>query len=318
MTGVAMVLHAAAAEGQEATGRATAGDAAADARPRRVVGGHAFIVSPLVSAPLATTYVSTRTIIGVAEGEGDVFNPLVEDIGNADYDLATMSEQIDLQIAPTSWLAFRAGIGGSVFGALNAEAALALGATVRYAPSFGVAASVPFGDRLRAGVSLDYAFSNRTNLNIVRPIADSIEAERLITKSLIVDDRVSIFVPGVNAALALGRAVGVVASAQYRREEGGDDLPGLSPKNAIGGGLAIDVDLAAVTPAPVGLLLAYRLTEPLGEEDVVRTQELDFGVYYTGRPELELGIELGLRRFPLIEDVPADAALSALVLRYHW
>ena len=112
----------------------------------------------------------------------------------------------------------------------------------------------------------------------MRPIVDSIDQRRVVTGSILVDDQVSVFVPGASAALAFGPAFGVVGTIQYVQETGGDKIVGTAGEQGITFGAAVDLDLNPGTPVPIGFLLAYSLTEPIGDDGIDRTQQLDGGI----------------------------------------
>jgi hypothetical protein len=122
---------------------------------------------------------------------------------------------------------------------------------------------------------------------------------------------------GVAAAIAPLAPLGFQLSARYERafRMGGD----LSRQEAFVGGGAVDFDLRAISPVPIGFVGAYQVAVPFGSEDRSDFWHyLNAGIYYTGRRELALGIEGSARRFPQRSSVNSEGLVGNVVIRYYW
>jgi hypothetical protein len=51
---------------------------------------------------------------------------------------------------------------------------------------------------------------------------------------------------------------------------------------------------------------------------VSTTTDWSGGLYYTGRKELALGLELNLHKFQLRGDTTSKATIVSLISRYYW
>jgi hypothetical protein len=311
---VAVLAPGRRAHGQTAAPTVTAAPAPAPTPSRRELGGHLFILSPLARNPFATTDFVNGVSLGDGRAEGILYDATGGTIGSRDYSLWTLQESVEFQYAPLSWLAVRVGGAGLVFVGGSAVSALALGAATRYQPTAGLTMSTTFGERLRAGVVFDYAYSRNGDVNVVRPIADSIEQGRIVTSNIFVNHSVHVFQPGLSAALALHRSLGLVGTLLYQGQRGGDPPDG---RHAIIGAGALDFDLNPLLAWPVGFLAAYRATAPI-DSDARLSQSLDLGIYYTGRREFQLGLDVGGRRFEMRAGSHADAGTATLETRYFW
>lgn len=113
-------------------------------------------------------------------------------------------------------------------------------------------------------------------------------------------------------------SLGVAATARYEHTFG--ERTPLSRDDAILGAAAVDFDFRAISPVPIGLLASYQAAVPLNGDQAGHT--LDGGVFYTGRPELVLGLETSVRRFPqgtsIGTRIDSDAIVGQLVTRYYW
>jgi hypothetical protein len=122
----------------------------------------------------------------------------------------------------------------------------------------------------------------------------------------------------VSLAWAPHPAVGFVGSAAFiwsRRTSGGGEKEQTGSVFAING----DLDLGRLTPVPIALIAVYHWE---GAGGLARLQDIGGGVFYSGRPNLQLGVEVAWRDQTVRQDVegetPVEATLAALVLRYYW
>src|SRR5262245_25092338 len=81
-----------------------------DTPPRgRDLGGHLYLVSPLVPVPFMTTNFDARTTVGRASADGPDLDIHGNRIGTRSYRLVAEIESFNLQISPLDWLAVRGG-----------------------------------------------------------------------------------------------------------------------------------------------------------------------------------------------------------------
>jgi hypothetical protein len=286
---------------------------------RRELAGHAFIPSVLARDPFATTYFESRTAAGLAEGDGPLFDATGAKRGTRDYQLAALSEAFELQVAPLRWLALRAGGAGTAYSGTTARSVVGLGASGGFEGDLGLTVGANLGPRVRLGALFDFTYGRRDSLDVLRGVSQSIGNRQIQAPAFRETNKGASFRPALCAAMALHQSLGLVVNVQYDHEteegitlvETGDD--------SLAAGVVLDLDFEPLVSFPLDLLAGYRFTAPLGQEGAHRAHAVDAGFFYTGRRELDLGVVLGLRRFPATpRGVELDAALATLSMRYYW
>jgi hypothetical protein len=284
---------------------------------RRELRRHLFIPSEIVVDPFATTYVRARAGAGHASVTGPSFNSQGQLEGTEeDYSQAAIQQTLELQIAPTEWLAVRASGDATIYSGIDASSVIATGAVVQLGFDGGVTFTLPGSDWFRPGLVFEINHGPAYALTVLEALQTSIEENRIATGDALDSGDVTTLRPGVSAAFALDRALGLVISAQYVSEIG-DDIAFARDDDSYSLAGAVDFDFNARTFVPVGLQAAIRWIDGWTgsqESDV----QVDGGVYYTGRDDLVLGLTLGVRHFPQAGEFDTTAVLGSFELRYYW
>jgi hypothetical protein len=284
---------------------------------RRELRHHLFIPSDLVIDPFSTTYVRMRAGAGHASATGPDFNPQGEPEGTRDYSQAAVQQTLELQIAPLEWFALRVSGDAFIFSGIDAPSVIATGAVVQLGFAGGVTFTLPGTDWLRPGLVFDITHGPAYALTVLEALEVSIAESRIATGDALESGDITTLRPGVSAAVALDRALGLVIAAQYVSEIGEDDIGFSREDDAYSLGAALDFDFHARSAVPVGLLAALRWVDGwTGSEDA--DVQVDGGVFYTGRDDLVLGATLGVRDFPQAGGFDTTAVLGSFELRYYW
>jgi hypothetical protein len=283
---------------------------------RRVLGGHSFISSQLVRDPFATTHFDNRTGAGVAEGQGPRYDLMGTITGQRDYTLSALFSAFEFQYAVQPWLAVRVGGNGTLFAATSPESVVAIGASTGYEGALGATIGTNVGERFRVAALLDYAYGRHDFLDVIGGVGRSIASGQLAGNFIQTSTGPTV-IPAVSAAWALHEAVGLVGSVQLRHEMEEGPLVD-NGNNLLLPGVLLDLDLVPLLRFPLGVLVGYRLTQPIGDASELRSHALDTGLFYTGNRNLDLGLQLALRRFPARAEADFDAALGMFVMRYFW
>ena len=71
---------------------------------------------------------------------------------------------------------------------------------------------------------------------------------------------------------------------------------------------------------PVGLQLTWSSLIPVSGEDNQRYTDVGGGLFYTGRKDLSLGLQLAVRRFAVVPEVEVSwsTVVAMIGLRYYW
>jgi hypothetical protein len=284
----------------------------------RTLAKHVFIPSELVSDPFSATFVRVRTAGGYATTTGPGISLTTgEFVGNADYNQASLNQGVELQIAPARWIALRAGGTAIAYAGVDATSVLAIGATVELGVSAGLTLTLPGTKSFRPGIVFDIQHGPAYDLSFLQPLRTALREQRIVRSAVVDSGDTTRLWPGVSAAFALTRALGLVLAAHYIANSG-DDV-GLFGQNNDDFSLAgtVDFDLKAFTPIPMGFTGAFRFIHPWeGDDDPVK--EGNLGVYYTGRSDLVLGVTGGFRDFPQTRFFSTTAVMGEFTMRYYW
>jgi hypothetical protein len=86
-------------------------------------------------------------------------------------------------------------------------------------------------------------------------------------------------------------------------------------------GVSAQLDLLPDYAVPIGLLASYRATIPF-ETEVRFNNTAEVGVFYTGRKDLEVGLDVQATWFDLRPDhvigLDTTALIGLVSIRYHW
>jgi len=247
----------------------------------RTLGGHRFIVSEFVPTPFVTTDFTVMTSLGYGSA----------DLGGTTNQLGALSEAMRLQVAVTDWLAVRGGASGLVLSGIDQDAALNYGAALGYSLLGGATASWRF-DRLRVGGSLDLELDRSYNFNILSAINASILATTVDASTLLSTSNTLTVSAGAQVAYGVSSVLGVFGAMQVASVSSSGSASSGDVEAAAGGGVSVDLD--PLVHFPIGLLGAYDLLLEFPSDGSASTtsHQLSGGVYYTGAPHLQLGVEV--------------------------
>ena len=316
----------------------------------RILGEHTFLFPVLQNSAFVSTHVGIRE--GIAQYKaGQV--PL-GDFGPRDVELSGLQQELDLSFRFTPWLAFYVTGEGQAIVGTNGITLVRRGAVFETSADFGLAFRLMRLEQSGTQLTLRTFGGVATGRAVtVLPLLQSVRNQPGATLGAILEDDLADFllVPteettfgaGLFLAQAFSRAFGLQFSATARRvsrtespldetllDRVDNDLRTFRLQNA----LALTYDFAA-HGAPVGLMGEYLFvlghrsgTRNTLTEDI-HSSTLGLGVYYTGRPNLQLGLT-GVWQIdgePL-QGSTADGAeaesenpefkYTQLILRYVW
>ncbi len=286
----------------------------------RTLGGHTFMPSGQVrSEPFITQHFRERTTGGV--GLGFVTPVVVNDtLTLLEGDIGFLGIDAEYQHAFGDWLAVRLRLGGSARVGTNGEALLAQGVSTVYSSGLdAVVKLVRWEDgMLSAGLSL--WSSQIYGVDILGYLRDAIDggaippSDRLVASTKASSTKVSAL--GAWAPwpwLGLAADAGVGFADVFGGEDRSDPL--------FSGGLVVGLDLGPLVSVPVGFTVAgdYDSVSQQGADIGTKVWGVGFAVHYTGRENLDLSLEYGNRRLPLVT-YDKDLVVNAVSfnIRYYW
>ena len=292
-----------------------------DKQWRRALDQHLFMPSLAVVDPFVPTEFSLTTGAGYAWANGSGFDVRGNAVGNGSYVAASLSEAVSFQAGLFSWLALRVRGGGGLYGGFNARSALVLGATMPLTVEPGLTASWQLGRFLRLGGTFDYVYQYAKLIDPLSLVRTSLASGQVDTSQ--VSQRVidNIVLPGVTAAFAPLRAIGLLASVQYRWD-GRDNGTTTQNVNYLIVGASTQLDVRPIVASlPLGVLAAYRAEIPLGSTQRL-IETVEGALFYTGRKDLALGLDVEGQWFVLRSGSPitfsTSAIVGSLIFNYYW
>ena len=272
----------------------------------RVLGGHRFLPSEIIPGPFITTDFETQTGLG--------FSTLT--LSGTDYNLGVLAQFMRLQVAATDWLAVRVGIDGMALSGVNADAALAYGASAGYDLTAGATASWLL-DRLRVSGSFDLMSSQSSRFAFDDAINRSLTAGKVDVTTLLVDTKTTTLAPGAQVAYGFSPAFGGFGHLRLALTNGSGGSDG-STNFLVGAGLS--TDLLPISRVPVGFLLGYNLELDFPQKSGAETTSnstISGGVFYTGRSDLALGVE-GSASFSSTGTLRVNLFTANFGIHYFW
>jgi hypothetical protein len=319
-----------------------------DAESRRLH-EHVFLVPMLQNSAFVTTHV------GIREGFAllDIPDFPVATLGTRDLQLSGVQQSLDLGVALTDWIGLFAAGRAVVVAGVDRPSLIADGATLEFGAGGGAIARVFKSDSTGTQVSLraQFAYADRHEITL-QPFVQAVVTATSATLAQIVENSLGnlILVPvsetsvqgGVLAAQYFNRYLSAQASVMFDRgwETREPFLLDLGERTAEEGdnfrirfGLAAELDFTRLF-APVSLMAEYLFihgerSDTHGRDVDLGSNNLGFGIYYVGRPNLQLGLGTittlsAEPRVGLDENgaraLSGEPTLSSieLVLRYFW
>jgi len=298
----------------------------------REMNGHLFLPSHLIDDPFSYTAFGVALGMGSGTALGDTINltpPLTPPLfgpPQREYGYTGLGIGVAMNVRILEYLSARAVLGTIAYLGSGDGAAFVIGTSARISGSVGVKGSLPVGENFRFAASLDATYGPVLGVLVSQGIQDVINSCRdpatgctLDPSQFLQQSKTITWVGGLSGAWAPLPYLGVTMNAQFIAPTKTAD--GAASVSQTGYTVAVMADFDAkplLAWLPVGVNLAYSLTGPVGGVGVTRTAEYGFGIYYTGRPHLALGVELDWRDGRLENQQVSNSMLAWLNFRYYW
>jgi len=291
------------------------GDEAGSAVPRQALAEHVFIPRVAVHDPFTTSFISSTSGFADGSGNGPTFDLDGKPVNIADYKIVAYQQAFTGQWGVLDWLALRLQATGTVYTGANASGVAGVGVNGVIRANVGATMSWELSPRIRLGFLLDVGFGPSVGLNILQSIRQSIADGSVQTP--VETTSSTIVTPTISSAWTLTRGLGLIANAAYSHNSVAVEAE-TAGVDALGVEAALDLDLRELGSIPLGLSLSYNAAYSIGYQRF-RLYVLSGGIFYTGRRELTVGIELGYRRAPLgTEQIFVSSVYGLFVLRYSF
>ena len=282
----------------------------------RSLNGHVFTPSLVVRSPFAVTTFQADLLYGTGKATGPTYDTSGNVTGSRTYTAAAMGQSFAYEKKLLDGVSVGLGAITELDSGIDGPSAVVVGAEIALGAFGRATAGHRFGP-VQVAATFDASYAPRLGLQLVEAIKVAIEDRVLDAGAAFNQSNVLTLKPGVAAAWAPFEALGLTASVDWqwasldttreaRQEETGTDLA-----------FAADLDFGTFTSVPVAVIGGYRVTAPVGGNGVDRITTGAGGVFYTGRPALVLGLEVG-RRSLTVRNLDTSSTVANIRLQYLW
>jgi len=287
----------------------------------RVLNGHVFMPAADVPGPLLTTSFLSGLLVGV--GNTSATLQAGSQVFSGHFQYAGIGAVLGYEYAFLDYFSARVSITELIYSGITGRSAVVVGSRLQGGATAGVTFSMPIGDQLRAGVLFDAGYTPDAGLTIgtaIKSVVDSCEAGACdVTPGNAFElKNVATLKPALAVSWAPHPALGVTGNVAYSWAS--QTINGkTNTGQAFTAGLALDYDFRAISPVPVGLQAQFSWAAPSGST-FQHVTDLGGGIFYTGRKNLALGLQLVARRFAVTPDVNVtwSTYIANIGLRYYW
>lgn len=294
----------------------TAQDSTGSGHPeKRTLGGYRFVPSNIIPDPFITTYFQQVTGVGLSYGSEISILVFDQDtLLSLNTDVAFVLLEFEYQYAASRRVAFRFRFSGSSRLGTGGEAILTQGVTAITGLEVGTSIALWDNGRTMVSGAADIFHGSTFRIDVAKFVEDFIEFGPDVASLTVSDDGVSL-AGGFRLAHAFNEWSGIHALAQgaYRNTVRTEDFGVIL-------GVAGSMDFGQRGGTPIGLELAASLDNIRAvESDVKSTMILGGGVFYTGREEFSLGLEIAYNRIPSREEgFTLNGVILSLTARFYF
>jgi hypothetical protein len=296
----------------------------------RELGGHVFTPVLGLVGPFATTSFGTYLTMGYGSTTGSVTlqlpsGPPETFTGSVEY--VAVGGLLAYEYAFTRGISARVLFTETIYSGTTGAAMAVMGSNARFGMSLGMTAGTTLGESVRLSAVLDASSAPQVGLLLgpaLKSAYDScstglanctIDLDKLFKQNNVLQVR-----PGVAAGWAPLRSLGLVANVSYLYSSIDTKDAGTASQGAVTAGAAADFDFRAISSVPVGLQVSVNGLFPISGSTEQRFTDVGGAIFYTGRKDLSVGLQIVDRRFKVdpAVDVSWKTFIALIGLRYYW
>jgi hypothetical protein len=293
--------------------------AAVEQKIARDMGGHMFLPSHLIDNPFSETFVWMSIGLGAGEALGATIQPDPPAVlpESRWYGYTGLGLLASGGVRVLEYLSVRGAVGTSAYLGSGRDAALTIGSSARISGGMGAKGSLPVGENLRFAATFDASYGPVYSILIAQGLLDAINSGQISTSEFLQAYDTFTWIGGLVGSWAPWPFLGFTLDGKF-----------LAPtktgkasyaQNGIFAAAMADFDARPIWAwLPLGLNAAYTITSPVGGNGVSTLQEFGFGLYYTGRRDLGLGLQFEWKQGRLESQQASRATLVWLDLKYYW
>ena len=294
----------------------------------REMNGHIFLPSHIIEDPFSYTAFGLSFGLGGGNAMGPTVQlsppPPVVLPDSKSYGYTGIGVALGMNVKFLEYLSARALINTVAYLGTGSGAVIAVGSSARITGDVGVKGTLPVGKQFTFATAFDVSYGPVYSLLIAQGIKDIVDACRidpqtcqLDASSLLAQSDTVTYIGGLFGSWAPLPYLGLTLNGKFI-------APTKTGKASIsqnGSTFAVMLDFDAkplLAWLPLGVNGIYSVTSPVGAKGVTTTQDYGFGFYYTGRPDLALGLEIDWRRGRLESQQVSTSTLAWINVRYYW
>jgi hypothetical protein len=285
-----------------------------------------------MASPFTTTSFGTFMLVGYGSTTGSLTLQLPGNpppapqtfTGTVSY--VAIGSVLSFEAAFLRYFSARIGLSETLYSGVSGAAVAAVGSNARLGGNFGFTGSLPIGQSVRVAGVFDTSFAPAMGVLLGPAIKSAFDSCsegvancRFDFGKLFEQRNVLSIEPGVAASWAPLPSLGVTGNLTYVHRSLTNSNSGATTSEAMSLGVAADFDFYLVSIVPVGVQLSWNSRFPF-DESVDGFSDLGAAVFYTGRKNLSLGLQLVDRRFRVVPnvDVSWTTFIALIGLRYYW
>jgi len=299
----------------------------------RELGGHVFMPALGLVMPFATTSFGTYLLLGAGTTQGSITvqlpgtPPPPPQTFNGTVTYAAIGGALGYELEVLRGVSARVKLSETLYSGTTGAAAAVVGTNARIGLGVGLTAGITLGDSARVAAVFDASYAPRMGLLLGPAVKSAYESCSAGASDcqfdfgqLFEQENVLQLEPGVAASWAPLRSIGVTGNLTWAHASIDTKSSGTLNQDGVSVGAAVDFDFKAVSSVPVGLQVTWNSLIPISGGADSRFTDLGGGLFYTGRKDLSLGLQVINRRFrvdPAV-DVSWSTFLATIGLRYYW
>lgn len=300
----------------------------------RELGGHLFMPALGVKSPFTITSFGTYLTVGAGTTKGSITlqlpgtPPPAPQTFAGDVSWGAVGGVLGYEWAFMRNVSARILITETLYSGTTGGGVAVVGTNARLGGGLGLTAGLFTWESVRVGAYVDATYAPQIGLLLGPALKSAYDSCSTGTSNCQFDfnqlfEQKDVFQaePGVTAAWALTRALGLMGNASYVYSSIETTSGGSRSQSAVSFGAAVDFDLRMVSSLPIGLQLTWNSLVPVtsGGGDL-RYTDVGGGIFYTGRKDVSVALQLIDRRFQVdpAVDVSWSNVLALMGLRYYW
>jgi len=292
----------------------------------RELNGHFFMPSHIIEDPFSYTAFAMYFGLGSGNALGPDFQnepPFILP-GERWYGYTGLGLGMLMNVKILEYLSARAMLNTSAYLGTGRGAALTVGTSARITGDVGVKGSLPVGDNWRFSASVDAAYGPVFSLLLANGISEALsncqqnpsQCSFNLGEGFQTIETVT-WIAGLAGSWAPTPYLGFTGNFQFIAPTKTGDASIAQNGLTFAGSAEFDL-LPLVKWLPLGVNTAYQITTGVGGNKVPTAQEAGFGLYYTGRKDLALGLEIDWTWSTLSTQQLSTATLAWVNFRYYW